>query len=61
MIKNDDQYSERETARRRDAVIKKMLATPPKPHSEMKIGKSKTKSGKSPGAQKRTQRTVETR
>jgi hypothetical protein len=34
-----DQYSEEETARRRDAVIKRMLATPPKPHSEMKIGK----------------------
>jgi hypothetical protein len=32
---------------RRDAVIKKMLATPPKPHSDMKIGKSKAKSGKS--------------
>jgi len=34
-----DQYSGEETARRRDAVIKRMLATPPKPHSEMKIGK----------------------
>jgi hypothetical protein len=34
-------------ALRRDAVIKRMLATPPKPHSEMKIGKSKAKSGKS--------------
>jgi hypothetical protein len=32
---------------RRDAVIKRMLATPPKPHSDMKIGKSKAKSGKS--------------
>jgi hypothetical protein len=28
--KNDDQYSDKETARRRDAVIKRMLATPPK-------------------------------
>jgi hypothetical protein len=36
---SDDHYSEEETARRRDAVIKRMLATPPKPHSEMKIGK----------------------
>ncbi|MGA8613550.1 MAG: hypothetical protein WB760_18145 [Xanthobacteraceae bacterium] len=35
----EDQYSEEETARRRDATIKRMLATPPKPHSEMKIGK----------------------
>jgi hypothetical protein len=46
--KNDDKFSEREAARRRDAVIKRMLATPPKPHSEMKIGKSKAKSSKSP-------------
>jgi hypothetical protein len=42
--KSDNQYSEQETKRRRDAVIKRMLATPPKPHSEMKIGKSRGKS-----------------
>jgi hypothetical protein len=36
-------YSEEETARRRDAVIKHMLNTPPKPHSEMKLGKRKAK------------------
>jgi hypothetical protein len=46
--RSDDQYSEQETAKRRDAVIKRMLATPPKPHSEMKIGKSKDKKRKSP-------------
>jgi hypothetical protein len=38
------QYSEAEIIARRDAVIKRMLATPPKPHSEMKIGKRRTKS-----------------
>jgi len=27
--KNEDRYSEHETARRRDAVIKQMLSTPP--------------------------------
>jgi hypothetical protein len=43
MPKQDDRYSEQETARRRDAVIKKMLNTPPKPRSEMKIGKPKAK------------------
>jgi hypothetical protein len=42
--KSDNQYSEQETKRRRDAVIKLMLATPPKPHSEMKVGKPRAKS-----------------
>jgi len=41
--KSDDRYDEQETAHRRDAVIKRMLSTPPKPHAEMKIGKSKAK------------------
>jgi len=41
---SEDQYSEQETKRRRDAVIKRMLATPPKPHSEMKVGKPRGKS-----------------
>jgi hypothetical protein len=39
--KSDDQYSEKEAAARRDAVIKRMIAMPPKPHSEMKVGKKK--------------------
>jgi hypothetical protein len=47
-----DQYSEQETAQRRDATIKRMLATPPKPHSEMKIGKGRAKAKKSPAARK---------
>ena len=38
-----DEFSPEETARRRDAVIKHMLNTPPKPHSEMRIGKRKAK------------------
>jgi hypothetical protein len=40
---SDTPYSEKEIAERRDATIKRMLNTPPKPHSEMKIGKSKPK------------------
>jgi hypothetical protein len=48
-----DQYSEHETAQRRDAVIKRMLSTPPRPHSEMKIGKSRDKSKKSLAKRKR--------
>jgi hypothetical protein len=39
-----DQFSEQETKRRRNAVIKRMLASPPKPHSEMKVGKPRRKS-----------------
>jgi hypothetical protein len=48
MPSKDDQFSEKETARRRDAVIKRMLQTPPKPHSEMKLGKPRGKRGKAP-------------
>jgi hypothetical protein len=43
MGKDSDQYSEKETAARRDATIKRMIAMPPKPHAKMKIGKSKAK------------------
>jgi hypothetical protein len=54
--RQDERYSEQETAHRRDAVIKRMLATPPKPHSEMKVGKSKAqpkpKAGKNPAKRK---------
>jgi len=47
---DNDQYSEKETARRRDAVIKRMLATPPKPHSEMKVEKPRARPKKSPAS-----------
>jgi hypothetical protein len=52
MRKRDEEFTAAETARRRDAVIKRMLATPPKPHSEMKIGKPRARRGKSPRAKK---------
>ena len=41
--KPSDQFSEKEVAARRDAVLKRMIAMPPKPHSEMKIGKKAKK------------------
>jgi hypothetical protein len=44
--KTDDQFSEKEAAARRDAIIKRMIAMPPKPHSEMKVGKKKKKAKK---------------
>jgi hypothetical protein len=40
-----DQYSDEETVSRREAALKQMLSMPPRPHSEMKLGKSKSKSG----------------
>jgi hypothetical protein len=39
----EDQYNDKEVAERRDAVIKRMIAMPPKPHSEMKVGKKPEK------------------
>jgi hypothetical protein len=42
----DDQFSEEETARREDAALKRILSTPPKPHSAMKLGKRETASEK---------------
>jgi hypothetical protein len=36
-------YTKEETTARAEAALKRMLATPPKPHSEMKIGKRKAK------------------
>jgi hypothetical protein len=38
-----DGYTEEETIERAEAALKRMLSTPPKPHSEMKIGKRKPK------------------
>jgi hypothetical protein len=44
--KSDDQFTDEQTARRRDAVIKHMLNTPPKPRKEMTLGKRrKAKTG----------------
>jgi hypothetical protein len=42
------QLDQKEIERRRDATLLQMLKTPPKPHSEMKLGKPKAKKAKSP-------------
>ena len=34
-----DTYSDQETAARADAALKRMLATPPKPHKDSKLGR----------------------
>jgi hypothetical protein len=39
--KSEETYSEAETDARREAALKRMLSTPPKPHSAMKKGSRK--------------------
>jgi hypothetical protein len=39
----DDQFSDEETTRRMNEALRRALTSPPKPHSEMKIGKRKAK------------------
>jgi hypothetical protein len=37
----NETFGQAETVARREAALKRMLSTPPKPHEEMKIGKRK--------------------
>ena len=39
--KDQDEYTEEETVHRRDAVLKRMLETPPKPHKAAQSGKKR--------------------
>jgi hypothetical protein len=41
--KAEDSYTPEETIARAEAALKRMLSTPPKPHSAMKLGKRKAK------------------
>ena len=43
MARDDDQYSDEEATRRTNEALRRALTSPPKLHSEMKIGKRKTK------------------
>jgi len=43
--KQQEGYSEEEIVRRREAALKRMLATPPKLHKDSKLGKSRQRSG----------------
>jgi len=42
----DEQYSEQEAAQRRDAVLKRMLNTPPQPHTKKTAPKRRSKKTK---------------
>jgi hypothetical protein len=39
----EDTYSDAETERRANETLKRMLATPPRPHKEMKKGRRTSK------------------
>ena len=41
--RQDDTYSDAETAARADSALKRMLATPPKPHKNSKLGRRRKK------------------
>jgi hypothetical protein len=45
--------SDDEIARRRDEALHRALSTPPKPHSEMKVGKRKAKASAKASPKKR--------
>jgi hypothetical protein len=49
----DDQYNDEEATRRMNEALRRALTSPPRPHSEMKLGKRKakasTKATKKPG------------
>jgi hypothetical protein len=49
----DDSYTETEAAKRRDAIIRNMIATPPKKHAPLK-GKLKKKASRSKGRSKKS-------
>jgi hypothetical protein len=36
-----DNYSDKETAARAEAALKRMLATPPRPHKDSKVGRKR--------------------
>jgi hypothetical protein len=56
--KTDDQYSDEEATQRMNEALRRALTSPPKPHSEMKIGKRKAKRAKSPAPKSRSMKSA---
>jgi len=54
----DDQYSDEESTRRMNEALRRALTSPPKPHSEMKLGKRKVKRAKSPAPKSRSMKSA---
>jgi hypothetical protein len=44
--KDTDQYSDEEATRRTNEALRRALTSPPKPHSEMKVGRRKAKANR---------------
>jgi hypothetical protein len=55
---NGDQYSDEEATRRMNDALRRALTSPPKPHSEMKLGKRKAKRAKSPAPKSRSMKSA---
>ena len=51
-VRTNDQYSKKEAQRRAEVALRATFSTPPKLDSEMKLGKRKAKTKKSPGRNK---------
>jgi hypothetical protein len=55
-MSNDPNQNDEEIARRMDDAVRRALNTPPKPHSAMKLRKSKTKTSKKANPPKKSGR-----
>jgi hypothetical protein len=56
--KPDDQYSDEEATRRMNEALRRALTSPPKPHSEMKLGKRKAKRVKNPAPKSKSMKSA---
>jgi hypothetical protein len=57
-VESDEHFSDEEATRRMNEVVKRMANTPPKPHSEMKLGKRKAKRVKNPAPKSKSMKSA---